>query len=431
MPRLVRFAPALVLLYSLQAEDATPADRALLAALQRVSGLPHAVLIRRIQADDASDLVVAIASPRLDGGPLWSTKERLGVLLQDRTDPSRVFSLILEPGPDDNCLAAHIERLTAGEAVISCLGEKWPASDYRKFVFDVRSRKLMSHSSYPPFATALVLPGSRGPRFVMADTQRLLLVDLDAAGSLRVVPDAEASATLSQVPKDYNIVGNQVIRMPMSFQKQPPEFGPGGRFRITRGSDECGAERVDISEGPEPDRKFYPLPRTDIATWMRTRPDDVKNYRSPDVAEWGEVIGPHQLEGDRLWFGKTFYNAEGVTGVGGFGYFDAATASYRLYSPPELYEWSVSAILVEPGSVWLGLYHRGEYGDSPGGLLRWDRETNEVRSFAVQSIIGVIVRKGDVLYLAATDGIVTLRGGRVDSYFVDRSADGSYRTVER
>ncbi len=62
--------------------------------------------------------------------------------------------------------------------------------------------------------------------------------------------------------------------------------------------------------------------------------------------------------------------------------------------------------------MWLALYHRGEYGDSPGGLLRWDRKTSQVQTFAVQSIIGVMVRKGEALYLAATDGIVILQGKR-------------------
>src|SRR5208283_1847331 len=135
----------------------------------------------------------------------------------DRTDPAKVYALVAEPGPDDNCLAAQIERLTARELVVSCFGEKWPGYDYQKFVYDIRSRKLVSHFSYPPLATALVLPGSPGPRFVMADNRhKLLLVEPDAEGGWRIAPDAEAHATLAAIPADYNVVGNQVLRLPRS-----------------------------------------------------------------------------------------------------------------------------------------------------------------------------------------------------------------------
>lgn len=431
MTSLLRGAAALLFLGFLQAEDATLADRAALAAFQRVSGLPHAVLIRRIQAEDGWDLVVAMASPRLGGGPsFWSTRERLGVLMQDRADPASVFTLVAEPGPNDDCLAARIEHLTARELVVSCLG-KWPTFDYRKFVYDIPSRRLVSHFSYSPFATARILPGSRGPRFAMADNHRLLLVDLDDAGVPRVVPEAEARAALARIPMDSLSYGNETLRRPSAVPDLIVQFGPGGRFQLARAKSTLGFEEVVIAEGQGSDRKTYPLPRTDIATWQRARPGDVKSYLRPEMAEFDEQLGPHQLEGNRLWFGKTFYNAEGATGVGGFGYFDAAAAAFRLYSPPELYEWSVSAILVEPASVWLALYHRGEYGDSPGGLLRWDRKTSQVERFAVESIVTVFARSGDTLYLGAADGIVMLQGGRVGSYFVDRTEAGGYRMVAR
>jgi hypothetical protein len=188
-------------------------------------------------------------------------------------------------------------------------------------------------------------------------------------------------------------------------------------------------------ERPGPNQKSYPLAQSDLRTWQQARPDDVKSFARPDQAEMNEEIGPHQLEGGRLWFGKTFYNSEGLTGVGGFGYFDSATATYRLYSPPEIQRWSVSAILVETGCVWLALYRRGEYGNSSGGLLRWDRETAQVRSFAIADTVTHIATSiapaGEVVYLGATDGIVVLDGDRTTSYFVDRTAGGRYMMAAR
>jgi hypothetical protein len=160
------------------------------------------------------------------------------------------------------------------------------------------------------------------------------------------------------------------------------------------------------------------------------RKDDIADGIPADQPHISEEIGPHQLESDRFWFGKTFYNGEGSTGVGGFGYFDATTRSYRLYSPPEIHSWSVSAIRVENDFVWLGLHHRGEYGNTSGGLLRWDRKTEEVRLFDVRLSIGHIVRHRDTLYLGG-NGIVRLRGDEIQSYFVDRIAGGRYQIVAR
>jgi hypothetical protein len=265
-----------------------------------------------------------------------------------------------------------VERFTRQELVLSCVGEKWSTYDNQKFVYDVPARKLISHFSYAPFSAERVL---RGPRFVMTDKQSELIVDVDG---------------------EPHVTGGGV----------PPALA-------------------------EPELKLRPLPQTDIVTWQRARPTDAKAYQQVEQAQIHEEIGPHQVEGGRLWFGKTFYNGEGETGLGGFGYFDPATASYHLIAPPEIYAWSVSAILVEPDAVWLALYRRGEFGNSPGGLLRWDRNTTRVQHWDMPWIAMNIARAGEAIYMGTTDGIAALRGDRVSSYFVDRSAAGQYRMSPR
>src|SRR5208283_2680147 len=126
-----------------------------------------------------------------------------------------------------------------------------------------------------------------------------------------------------------------------------------------------------------------------------------------------------------------FYDGEGWTGTGGFGYFDPATASYHLYALPEIAAWSVSAILVEPDCVWLALDRRGEYGNYPGGLMRWDSNTQTVRRWEMPWIATGMVRSGDAICLGLTNGVAVLRGDRLVSYFVDRSPAGQYRMTAR
>jgi hypothetical protein len=175
----------------------------------------------------------------------------------------------------------------------------------------------------------------------------------------------------------------------------------------------------------------YLLPQTDLKTWQQAHPDDAKTYSHIELAEVDEEIGPHQVEDGRLWFGKSFYTAEGATGVGGFGYFDPATASYHLIAPPEIYAWSVSAILVEPDCIWLALYRWGEYGNYPGALLRWDRKAATVQNWKMPWNAANMARSGDAIYMGTTDGTAALRGDRIVSYFVDRSAAGRYERAAR
>jgi hypothetical protein len=376
-----------------------------MAQVQRVSGLPHTVVLGRIPAEEPWDVVVTLESAEgCEPAPLycwWTTKDRLTIELQDRQDHSRVMPLAIEPGPNDDC-STRVERFTIRELVLSCLGEKSSIYDNQKFLYDAGARKLESHFAYAPFSAARVLPG---PRFVMADGHRELVVEIDpSSGEPRVTSAAAPAAT-----------------------PETGGFGPGGRFHLSLEKNRYGSEYPVIVEGAT----TYALPQTGLLRWERDRPNEVKNYSRPDLAEIDEQIGPHQLEGGRLWFGKTFYNAEGMTGVGGFGYFDTATRAYRLITPPEIYAWSVSAILVEADSVWLALDRRGEYGNYPGGLLWWDRKRATVEHWDMPWIAVNMARGGDAIYIGTTDGIAVLRGGRIMSYFVDRSADGRYEMAVR
>lgn len=392
-------------------------DSAVLNALRReAAGLPHALILKRVAADGGLDVVAALASrqacqaaPRPCG---WSPQDRLGIFVQERSDPGRVYKVVVAPGPNDDC-SARVERMTAQELVLSCTGEKWATYDNQKFVYDAGRKALVSQFAYAPFWTVRAGRGPDGePWFVMADNQELLLVDLDpATGMLRVTPEGEARPVLAKVPMVDNRLADRTLHVPAPRTETLTEFGPGGRFRWVRKQNKYGSEYAVI-EGPG--GMQYPLMQS-----------------GADPAEMNEQVGPHQVEGGRLWFGKTFYNGEGMTGVGGFGYFDAATAAYRLLSPPEIRKWSVSAILVEPECVWLGLYHRGEYGNYPGGLLRWDRKSATVRVFKVETVVTGMVEAGGTLYLGATDGIVTVKGGQVASYFVNASTDGKYQVVGR
>ena len=420
----------------LAANGSSVEDRAIVRVMQRAEpGLKHVTVVKRFPASEQLNLIVALGGSW--GGDYvpsesftWSNSVRLGLFLQDKGNPGRVYQLAIKPGPGEDCFA-RIERITRRELVLSGTGEKSSTYDNQKFIFDVRAKVLVAHFSYPAFRVSQVL---QGPQFVMSDTQELLLVETNAGNPyLRVVPKEQARLTLSRIPmeKFFADWANRIYRTPVLPPPDLPVFGPRKRFTLVKDQNKEGPESTIVVEKTGSRENKYRLPQSELETWQRARKDDIANGIPADQPHISEEIGPHQLEGARLWFGKTFYNGEGLTGVGGFGYFDATTRFYRLYSPPETHRWSISAIRVEPEIIWLGLYRRGEYGSNSGGLLCWDRKTEGVRRFNVRSFISQISRHHDVLYLSGFDGIDVLRGDQIQSYFVDRTVDGRYEIVER
>lgn len=199
----------------------------------------------------------------------------------------------------------------------------------------------------------------------------------------------------------------------------PVAFGPGGRFHLEQSNDSFGIRSHGINEDLGSDgTKFYPLPQSAVQDFIRLRPEDLK--RNPAAAtsyERQEVIGPYQLDGARIWFGKNFYDGEGDTGVGAFGYFDTSARSYTLFAPPEVAACEVSAILVQPEWVWVALDHFGEdISKFPCGLVQWDTATHQIKTYPLEFVIESIRAEGDSLRLKTRGGYALLRNGDVKRF---------------
>jgi len=200
-----------------------------------------------------------------------------------------------------------------------------------------------------------------------------------------------------------------------SAEPDTTRFGPRGAFQLeytlvggTSVESHGVIEKLDATGRT----KFYPLPQSGFETYAKLREADLKlNPISATANNYDrdEMIGPHQLEGNRLWFGNSFYDGEGKRGVGAFGYFDASTRQYRLFTPPEVAAYEVSAILVEPDVVWVALDHQGEdISKYPGGLIRWNKTTQQVERYAIEFVVTAIQRDGNSLRLATNGGYALL-----------------------
>lgn len=160
---------------------------------------------------------------------------------------------------------------------------------------------------------------------------------------------------------------------------------------------------------PEPFAS-HPLPQSTYQEFARARPKRVEDGYTEDTTTIEETVGPYQEEREGFWFGKTFYDGEGQTGVGGVGFVTRA-GQYQMMRIPELADWSVSALLVEPDTVWIAAVNNPEGAPYSGGLIEYDRRSRRARVHPVADVITTMARADGALFLATTQGIDVLRGG--------------------
>jgi hypothetical protein len=202
----------------------------------------------------------------------------------------------------------------------------------------------------------------------------------------------------------------------------PAMFGPGGRFQLEHSKDDFGIRSHGIIEMLGSNRtKFYPLPQSTAEKYILLRPEDLRiNPFTLDHYQRQEVIGPYRIEDARIWFGNSYYDGEGMKGVGAFGYFDTSTRRYTLFSPPEVARYEISAILLEPESVWIALDRFGEdISRSPGGLVRWNRMTHEIQKYPLEFLIDSIRVADDSLRLKTRHGYALFRDGELRRFLTN------------
>ncbi|HLG57879.1 MAG TPA: hypothetical protein VI485_21215 [Vicinamibacterales bacterium] len=389
-------------------------DGAIVAAMQQSNRALRAVQIwRRVALEDGLDLVLALGAETPGGlmvqrnGPAMLI-QKLGLFLQDRAQPGRVFTLTVDAYGAGGC-GARILRATATDTVIACSGEKSEVQPSQKFVYDVRAKRLVSHFEYMPFRGFQVtrLRGDRA-HFLAANETHQVTVDFSAGRA----PEFRVLGKTNRMPLPDPATGAGVPTgvEPAPFRAMSPRFGPSGAFTLVELDEDT--ECADAS-----------------AVVLETRGRRQQRHSLPPSG--CDRIGPWALDGDRLWFGKTFYAGEGGTGTGGFGYFDANTRQYQIFSPREITPSSASAIFVQPDAVWVALLTRQEYGDHGQGLLRYDRRSQTTTRFDIAGSIGRrFIQCGDRIALTLDDGIIVIRDGHVTGYIVDQMTDGRLRVAE-
>ena len=413
---------------SSMAPGATIPDQAVFNVIRQIDPTlaSEKIIYRNVVAPDL-DLVIAIGSTAewaagSDSTDLWWDENRkLGLFLQDKARPDRVYLLTLVAGPED--CGARIERATSTDTVISCTGEKSRQWMNQKFVYDVRAKALISHFAYQPFAMLHAFNASGHTVFVgydLTDLTKRVAVEFNPGGSpeFRILTKEDAAPWLARVGQTLSL-----------DDPSPTRFGEADAFTFVRGHTDIHGKEYPSSIVDSQGKK-YPLPQSTYDDFAKARPGRVEDGYVRKVTTIDEGIGPVQIEGDKLWFGKGFYDGEGRSGVGGFGYFEATDHQFHLFTLPEVADFYVSAIHVEPETVWMGISHSGEWGSSPAGLLRYDRKTHAVRKYDLPDEVYGFIASGNRLLVYTRSGIAIIEGDQTTRYFVDRTTDGRLRVAE-
>jgi hypothetical protein len=191
----------------------------------------------------------------------------------------------------------------------------------------------------------------------------------------------------------------------------------------------------DPNDAPRSERSLpslfdqYPLPQSSYSEFAKSRPWRVQEGYDERSTTIEEYVGAYQVVGDRIWFGKQFYDGEGYSGVGGVGYLEA-TGRYTFLPIPDIVNWSTSAILTEGAVVWLARVAGGEGAAIPGDLVRYAITSRRMVRYRIPDVIHSIVRLGDTTFLGTTHGLYVIRnGGQRIRYRMEPDITGRFVVV--
>lgn len=396
----------------------SPADRAVLSAMRREAKLETVAIWHREHLADGNDVVVVRQS--FNGalnrdGSVSIGGMKVGIFVQEPSEPYRVFTITVAAIDYPEC-EASLWRVAATDLVFSCFGDRVSIPN-QKYLYDSRAKRFVGHYEYDPyyFAREVVDSSSALPsvRLTARNSKQVASFDVTIGSSPSfALASVRAASAADDVPYSAPIRTSQ-------------PFGPGLAFHVAPDPETLDDQPV-VHGRVNGVARLYPLPQTDYKVFVKVRADEFK--LNPDfLFTLSEEIGPFQLVDDRLWFGKTFYNGEGISGVGGIGYFDPVERKFHIFSGPEIAAWSVDSMLVDSTFVWASLSSLHEGGVLGGGVVRFNRSTHQFDR--VSKIGGRLHRLNDDVTLAIGGVLTVIRERREESYFVDQTSGGQPRMV--
>lgn len=194
---------------------------------------------------------------------------------------------------------------------------------------------------------------------------------------------------------------------------------PGRRFLVwtsriaANGRGPDGSGILELGSGGT----FHPLPqpsRDDFERLVLGASVDSLAARGYYLEGLEAEIGAFDVRNGEIWFGLSFYDGEGISGVGGWGRFDPRDGRYRIRWGEPAPNLSVSALLHDGEALWLGLVGRHEWSLRAAGLVRLDLSDSSTQRFALPGVVDLLCPADGALWVGSRDGLFRLHGGTLE-----------------
>lgn len=188
--------------------------------------------------------------------------------------------------------------------------------------------------------------------------------------------------------------------------------GPGILELPTGSADRAGRAAPDDAAV-----RFHPLPqpgREDFRRLVLGLPSDSLEDEFHRAYALEAEIGAFDVHDGQIWFGISYYDGEGISGVGGWGRFDPRERRYEIEWGTPVADASVTALLHEGDVLWFGLARRHEWSLTGAGVARLHLTTGTTTRFEVPGVPEVLCRVAGTLWLGTREGLFRLRGRTVE-----------------
>ncbi|HLG97100.1 MAG TPA: hypothetical protein VKX49_12375 [Bryobacteraceae bacterium] len=370
-----------------------------------VSTIPvSAIAVSALAAQDTRIL----AEKPLDSAHAVQLRETSGQIhLVVVSNATRQEALMLDSYPAKSIAAWPVlEVFGAHSAYLHFYGDYGLYYGSRKYLFDLGTTQ-------PPVKIPY---GIMSLRSTSRQGEKLVYSGSFAEGGEVQDPARQRSAVISIDPRASGFPAYEVsavgppLELPLPIE--PVLRGPAGERVVVEHTTPPGEPHrpSTILVGSRGNEEAFPAPIPTLDLYRRI----LHRKQPPDEIE--SDIGPYAQDIDKIWFATTFYDGEGVSGVGAIGSFDISARKYEMRYLPAIAPWSGSAILLDGGDLWIGLKRRPEGADIAGGLLKYNVQTGAVETFAIPDVIFTIDRAQDAIYCGTSHGLYTIRGARVTQF---------------
>jgi hypothetical protein len=330
-----------------------------------------------------------------------------------------------------------IDILKAGDegCVVRYFGDTY-GQDFgtRKYFYDLDGRRVLSSVVHYGFNVTDMVQVGPAIHFLLDDARERwdlgsMLLRLDSVG--RLADSTAYSITESILGRPIPAISRMVANGG-ALLLQTKVDAPAGEFLAVPGPTHPSGV-YDMSSTPP---RLHEIPIPDVQTFCDYRPRLTEWLGGRESIRGLEAnMGAFQYADELIWFGTSFYDGEGTTGVGAVGYFDTNARSFHIVYDAVLADWSCTALLLEQDALWVGLANQPEGAQRPGGLARYDRRSGAFEHYDIPAIVHVIRRYGRTLFVGTSNGVYALDGDTLRHVALDFDVTGQVvvevTTVER